>query len=181
MTEKQPTLALATTPGVDHIVTSYLEARERGVEKFNEGLKELAEVFGEERWSVRHSYDGLWIYGYEHSGEPDYQPPAGWRKEASTGLYRPALRSKLGKEHDAKLSAYNYKYPKYPGLPRIIWGEGWMGTWTLEHLGGRGFATISTPLGERTDDQTRLSEVDWNLWERVPLSTYHLAKENHHD
>jgi hypothetical protein len=178
---KPPTLALRTTPGVDHIVSNYLDNQRIDVERFNKRLDELAEKLGETALVIRHSYDGLWVNGFQHNGTSDYTPPAGWRLERSSDTYVPAVRSKLGKEHAALLASYSYRYKDLPGLPRIIWGEGHMGTWTLEHLGGHGFATITVPLGERSENQTRMCDVDTNLWERVPLSTYHLAKEAHHD
>ena len=174
---KPPTLALKATPGIDSFIQNYLDGRKEALERFNDRLKELAEKIGEERLVMRHAYDGVWVHGFQRPSADTELPRPGWRQERDSGVWVPALRSKLGKEHEALLRSYSHKYKDLPGLPWLIWGEGYMGTWTLEMLCGAAYATISVPLGERTDVQTRLCDVDTNLWERVPLSTYHLAKE----
>lgn len=178
--DKQPTLALRATPGVASFIRNYLDGREQGIADFNERLKELSGKLGESALVMRHAFDGIWVHGFQHNSADPWEPPAGWRQERDSKVWVPAVRSKLGKEHAALLASYSYKFKDLPGLPWIIWGEGYMGAWTLEMLGEDAYATITVPLGERTETQTRMCDVDTNLWERVPLSTYHLAKEAHH-
>lgn len=174
MTDKPPTLALrSTTPD---IVAEWMKRDTASLKRFNEGLNRLSRKFNSNTLLIRSAYDGIWVRGYEER-DARKTPPAGWRREGGSNSVVPNLRSKAGKEVQAMLDGYSHKREALPGLPDLVWGDGYMGTWTLAEHGGEWFATITVPLGQRSYEQTRLCDINQHMWETVPLSAYWAAVE----
>lgn len=173
MTRKPPTAVFKCT--TNSIVDEYEALINKLWAEYQERANAKAAELGKELCS-RSSYDGVWITGYD---EPDrsVKAPAGWRRDSATGFIMPNQRSKAGKEIAADLNSISYRPPAKPGLPSLVWGEGFMGQMGMHKLGGDWYAYVTVPLGDRTPEQTRLSEVDPDLWEPTKLSAYYAALE----
>lgn len=174
MTDKPPTLALRSTD--PDIVARWMARDKRALERFNANLNKLQKMLGSNVLMIRSSYDGIWVRGYEER-DMKKTPSLGWRRERGGNSVVPNLRSTAGKKVQEMLDNYSHKREALPGLPDLVWGEGYMGTWTLAEHGGEWFATITVPLGERSYQQTRLCDVNQHMWETVPLSAYWAAVE----
>lgn len=174
MTDKPPTLALRSlTPD---LVQQWMRRDEASLKMFNDGLDRLSRKFNSNTLMIRSAYDGIWVRGYEER-DPRKAPPLGWRREGGSSAVVPHLRSRAGKEAKAMLDSFSHKREELPGLPSLVWGDGYMGTWTLAEHSGEWFATITVPLGQRSYEQTRLCDINQHMWETVPLSVYWAAVE----
>lgn len=157
------------------VINTYEQTIEKLWEEFQKRAEAKALELGKEL-AQRTSYDGVWITGYV---EPNRLavPPAGWRRDTNSGFIMPHLRSKLGKQIGADLNAISYHPPGKPGLPKIVWGDGFMGPFNLKKIGEDWYAYVTVPLGDRDPNNTGLNEVDPALWEPVKMSTYYNALE----
>lgn len=122
-----------------------------------------------------------WGDGWVASGyvEPDRKadPLPGFRRDAKSGHMLPALRSKAGKEWEARLNDITYKPAPTPGLPQIVMGGGYMGHFKVEHLGGEWFAWLGFNPYAGGDNPGEMKNVNPDLWEEAKFSEYYAAKE----
>lgn len=174
MTRKPPTAVFKCLDNAK--LDEYEALTEKLWTEYQERADAKAKELGKDLCS-RNSYDGVWITGY---AEPDrtVKPPAGWRRDVVTGFIMPHLRSKAGKAIAADLNSISYRPPGTPGLPKLVWGDGFMGPFQTKKIGGDWFAYITVPIGDRTPENTRLSEVDEKLWEPCKMSAYYAALES---
>lgn len=177
---KPPTVVFKST--VPSSMDTWKENDDLDVQWFNKRLPELADKLGHAELMIRQSWWGFHVDGFRCTDE-GFTAPEGWREygKGEPGIYIPKMRTTAGKKVSALLESYGLNFRDLPGLPRLILGEGAMGTWVMEKFGDDWFASLTLDLGSPDEELSRLSEVDTNLWDRVPLSTYHLAKEAHHD
>lgn len=141
--------------------------------------KALMEEWGVEQLCRNSSDDATWITGYVPA---TYQeaPKPGFRKDRNSGFMVPAKRTAEGKAIVERLKDVQYKPNRKPGLPKMIWGEGYMGAMVIRKLDGTWFAYCTVPLREPDAKGSRadgLSEVDPAIWEPVKLSEYFIAAE----
>lgn len=141
--------------------------------------KALMEEWGVEELCQRSSWDGTWITGYTPASYKD-EPKPGFRKDRDSGFMVPAKRTAEGKAIAERIKDVQYVPGRQPGLPKIIWGEGYMGPFSLARLDGTWFAYVTVPLREPDAKGSRgdgMNEVDATIWEPVKLSEYFLARE----
>lgn len=121
------------------------------------------------------SYKGLSISGWKPS-DPAAPLPEGWRRERDgQRMIVPALRTKVGKAQGKLLSDLSVELPPAPGLPDIVWGQGYMGRFHIEALNGRWYASLGFNL--RTDEPLDAQGIDTGRWLPAPLSRYHSDRE----
>lgn len=111
---------------------------------------------------------------------PDYQPvPAHWRIDSKSGYLVPSRKTKADRESDAaKQFAAIQRAPdlETPGMPRDLWIPG--------HIYGvsirRGESCVMAFCGGDPDRAEGRNEfvVDESIWERLPLSIFHLLRED---
>lgn len=122
-----------------------------------------------------------WAEGWVASGyiEPDRKaaPLPGFRRDSGSGHMLPALRTKVGKEWAARLSAITYRPAPTPGVPEIVMGGGYMGAFRIEHLGDDWFAWLGFNPYAGGDNPREMEKVDADLWEEAKFSEYYAAKE----
>ncbi|KIA73477.1 hypothetical protein ANMWB30_24040 [Arthrobacter sp. MWB30] len=177
MPDRSPTAVYKST--APSVMDNWKEHHDLDIQRFNERLSELAGKIGETALLIRQTWWGFCIAGFQNA-DPDFVIPEGWRRYGKEEHhYIPNMRSKAGKKVAAMLESYCLNFRDMPGLPHLILGEGTMGQLVPEKLNGEWFASATVPLGDTDEKRSRLSEVDTNLWEQVPLSTYHLAQEAH--
>jgi hypothetical protein len=160
-----------------------VDAYEKRVEEiyaaYRVKTKALMEEWGVEELCQRSNYDGNWITGYVPKDWKE-EPKPGFRKDRDSGFMVPAKRTAEGKAIVKRLEDVQYVPGRKPGLPKMIWGEGYMGPMSIEKLNGTWFAYCTVPLREPDAKGSRgdgLSEVDPAIWEPVKLSEYFLAAE----
>jgi hypothetical protein len=145
-------------------------------EEYRAKIKALEQEWGVDTLLCSSGSRGQFITGYV-APTRDEAPKPGFRREAHSDYMKPALRTKAGKAVAERLRDVAYEPPKKPGLPDMVWGEGYMGQFSLRQLGGTWFAYTTVPLGDRDPNYTGLNEVDPALWEPAKLSEYFLALE----
>lgn len=157
-----------------------IEAYERSTttlwEEYRTKIKALEQELGVDTLLCNSGRRGQFVTGYV-AATRDEAPKPGFRREAHSDYMKPALRTKAGKDVAARLKDVAYQPPKKPGLPDLIWGEGFMGGMSLQKLGGTWFAYTTVPLGDRDPNNTGLNEVSDSIWEPAKLSEYFLAAE----
>jgi hypothetical protein len=173
MTRKPPTAVFKCT--TNSIIDEYEATINKLWAEYIERAKVKEQELGKPLCS-RSSYDGVWLTGYVEE-DKSVRAPAGWRRDAATGFIVPNQRSKAGKALALELESISYRPPAKPGLPSLVWGDGYMGKFGMQKLDGDWWATVTVPLGDRTPEQTRLCEVDEDLWEPSKMSAYYAALE----
>lgn len=122
-----------------------------------------------------------WSKGWVVSGyvEEEYRadPLPGFRRDARTDHMLPALKTKLGKEWAARLNVIKYEPAPSPGLPDIVMGGGYMGSFKIEKLGTDWFAWLGFNPYADGDKPNEMKNVNTNLWEEAKFSEYYAAKE----
>lgn len=139
-------------------------------------IKVLEEELGVDTLLCSSGRRGQYITGYVAKDRHE-EPKPGWRREAHSDYMKPALRTKAGKEIQARLHEVAYEPPKKPGLPDMVWGEGFIGGFAIEKINGEWFAYCTVPLGDEQKRASALREVDRTLWAPAKLSEYFLAAE----
>lgn len=104
-------------------------------------------------------------------------PLPGFRRDAKSGHMLPALKTKLGKEWAARLDVVRYEPAPVPGLPEIVMGGGYMGSFKIENLGADWFAWLGFNPYADGDKAGEMKEIDSGLWAEVKFSEYYAAKE----
>ncbi len=109
------------------------------------------------------------------------KPPAGWRMLSEFAV--PDKRLKAGKAIAAALKAV--KHPgdplnRIPGMPADVMAGGGFQTPGVRMLDGALYVIWRTdPATCSTSFMSKSTEIDADLWERVPLSVYYAAVEAH--
>lgn len=102
--------------------------------------------------------------------------PAGWRQERdSPRALVPARKTPEGKAHAARMDKTAVNLPPAPGLPSLVWGEGFMGSFRVEEQNGRWYACLGFEL--KRDQSLVMAGVDLDIWFQAPLSRYHADRE----
>lgn len=113
-----------------------------------------------------------------HGGRPlgithtDGDPvPNGWRIDARTGHLMPRLKTRTGKQIDARLGELRQPDPRHnmPGMPMECFVSLALLTCGMRLLGDVLYVTWSRPIPEQ--------QVDLTIWERIKLSEYYAARE----
>lgn len=174
MAERPPT-AVFTCHQPERI-EAWQKELDEGMSQFNTRIKTYAERLGKPVLDIRRGWWKIWVRGYVEQ-DPKATPLNGWRRERGEDTVVPYLRTNAGKVVGAQLEALEFNLPTPPGLPQIVMGDGFMGTFNIEKLGQVWFATITVPL--RTDKGLKdtLHEVDPALWTPAKMSAYWAAKE----
>jgi hypothetical protein len=164
------------------LMDQHAERHENRSKQFFAEADALSKEIGKEL-SKRQNWDRVYISGYVESNR-NIDPLPGFRRDSRTEFMVPALRSKAGKEWQAKLHAVRYDFEQLPGLPKIIFGEGFMGPFRTEKIGGTWFAWLGFPLRDMDDsnherwlNNTGLNEVNYSIWEECKKSEFFLARE----
>lgn len=155
------------------LIDDYEAAANARFEKYKAKAIALKNELGVEQLAVNSGWGDIRVTGYvEEDRHADPKP--GWRRDAKTGFMKPALRTPEGKAIGQRLKGIWYSAGEKPGLPGVVMGEGFMGPFVLQKLGGIWYAYITVPLRSYADD---LREVDRELWEPAKLSEYFAAVE----
>ncbi|MDJ0010144.1 hypothetical protein [Gordonia alkanivorans] len=152
--------------------------------EYQNRIADLGEELGCERWA---SYGfGGGLAGFmppkgmgRWEGHPDYKPvPAGWRIDSKSGYLVPSRRTKADRESDANKRFTELKRApqlETPGMPTDLW----LGSRIYGVSIRRGDSCVMAFCGGDPDraESRREFEVDESIWERLPLSTFHLLRE----
>ncbi|MDX3111546.1 hypothetical protein [Nonomuraea angiospora] len=97
--------------------------------------------------------------------------PEGWRVDSRTGYLMPRLKTKAGKQIDARLAELWQPDPRdsMPGMPRECWISMALLTCGLQIIDNVLYATWSRPIPEE--------HVNLTIWERMKLSEYYRVLE----
>jgi len=95
----------------------------------------------------------------------------GWRVDSRTGYLMPRLKTKAGKQIDARLTELRQPDPRdsMPGMPRECFVSLALLTCGLQIIGDVLYATWSRPIPEEL--------VNLTIWEKVKLSEYYRVLE----
>lgn len=145
------------------------------VATFDKNLTEFQNEVGAVDVLYTTTTSGLRLYGWDWQ-RPDADLPPGWRRETKGDrVIVPALRTKEGKAHAARMEEASVKLPPAPGLPEAVWGEGFRGPFRVEEVNSRWYACLGFNLKQ---DQTLVKAgVDLDYWFHAPLSRYHSDRE----
>lgn len=135
--------------------------------------EQMEAFLAEHGFEKRTIYVGRWgrVLGVQRIDDED--APDGWRVDSRTGHLMPRLASRTGKRIDAQLTALIQPDPRdaMPGMPKECIVSLALLTCGLALMGGALYATWGRPIPE--------DQVDRGIWERVKLSEYYTAIEDH--
>ncbi|AVI03676.1 hypothetical protein SEA_CONFIDENCE_46 [Gordonia phage Confidence] len=151
----------------------------------NQAVSALAEELGCKRWFTFGrggnvvGFDPPRYMGHWNIEHPEYVPiPLGWRIDSKSGYLVPSRRTKKDRESDANKKFAAIKRAtqlETPGMPQDLWLPGAVYGVSVR----RGEACVMAFCGGDPDraESRREFDVDENIWERLPLSTFHLLRE----
>lgn len=144
-----------------------LEARKAAIAEFlgAHGFDPDTSVYAHDEGTGR-------VIGVRHDGPA----PAGWRIDRQhPGSIVPALRTRHGKSIDKDMAKIPHAYARRMltgGMPdRCIAGRVLMHP-SVETLGDHLYVGWPRELPEKTE-----TRIDGTVWQEIPLSVYHLARE----
>lgn len=155
-------------------IREWSESLEPLYRAFEEEKDRLKKQIGKDVLIMRESFDGVWVTGYDEREGKD--PLPNWRKDASSGYMMPDRRTSTGKKIAERLDRISYKPGPIPGLPELVWGEGYMGPFAVAEFDGDFYAWLGFDIREE-GSHNPLDDVDPKIWERIKLSEFHAAKE----
>lgn len=173
MTTHTPVIVLQSTRPDE--VAAWKAEQDVLVAAFDTNLTEFQNALGASEVWYTTTTRGLQLTGWE-GARPDADLPPGWRRDTKgERAIVPALRTKEGKVHAARMKDAGVVLPPAPGLPEAVWGEGFRGQFRIEQLNSRWYAWLGFNLKQ---DQTLVKAgVDLDYWFHAPLSRYHQDRE----
>ncbi|AXH49014.1 hypothetical protein SEA_CRATER_55 [Gordonia phage Crater] len=152
--------------------------------EYQNRVANLGEELGCERWMC--SGHGGSLMGFvpptgmgTWESHPEFKPvPTGWRIDSKTRYLVPGRRTKADRESAANKRFADLKHAPQlstPGMPQELWLPGAVYGVSIR----RGEACVMAFCGGDPDraESRREFEVDESIWERLPLSTFHLLRE----
>ena len=164
---------------VDNVaVSNYMADRMAEHDEWWTRVRAFGEKIGQPRLSIRNGIFGAHVLGYE----PDEgaTADAGWRMHKDYGICVPNLRSKLGKELEAELSALTWRPPATLGVRDYLHasaGRNEFSTYMLSpaiQQGTSGDWFLSFSKVPFDDD---LKKIDPDVWQPARLSEYYAQTE----
>lgn len=124
-------------------------------------------------WGTERTFTGLDL-------RPD-SPPSGWRIDSREGVLMPDKRTKKGKEIAKEMAAIPFQNQREAlpgGMPQVATAKD-MNSFLQPGssvIDGRLYVTWPAPLR-----QADANNIDPQVWEQIPLSSYYLAQEKAND
>ena len=151
-------LTVYRTTAATAIIAWHTAAEAR--QQWTEQMKAFLDEHGLGKRRVYISRSGR-VFGVEYIDGEDV--PNGWRVDVRTGYLMPKLKTKAGKQIDARLAQLTQPDPRdaVPGMPRECFVSPALPQCGLALIDGALYADWPLPIPE--------TEVDLTIWERVKL------------
>ncbi|WP_188187987.1 hypothetical protein [Nonomuraea sp. SYSU D8015] len=164
MSDRDLTVYRSTHPDALTAWHTAADARQEWTKQMQAFLDEHG--FGKRTVYVGHSGR---VLGIEHVDGED--APDGWRVDQRTGYLMPRLKTRAGKQIDARLAELVQPDPrnKMPGMPMQCFVSLALLTCGMRIIRDTLYAEWSRPIPQ--------DQVDSAIWQRIKLSEYYAARE----
>ena len=153
MTTHTPVIVLQATRPDE--VAAWKAEQDALVATFEKNLAEFQNAVGASEVWYTTTTSGLQLTGWDWQ-RPDADLPPGWRRDTKgERAIVPALRTKEGKAHAARMKDASVVLPPAPGLPEAVWGEGFRGQFRIEQLNSRWYAWLGFNLKQDQTDRRK--------------------------
>lgn len=166
------TVAVAFKTKRPDLITDYLTKREVEVAEFRAKADAFEAKVGGRTLHGISFFDGGWAVAGFRANKYGEELPAGWRFDGARLDAVPAKRTPEGKEIVKELAELRLRGNTYPGVPNMLFADGFSIFPRVEKVGDDYFLTLS-----KVPREEKANKLDADIWEPVKLSSYYSAIE----